>query len=153
MSDLVRLSKPAEKFFQYRGTPISANPPKNFQSMIEPPILYDIEQGAAGPRFGIACAKDQCVEAGQDQCPRAHGARFKCHVQRGPIQPFGSDRGDGRRQGDHLRMGRWILQHFNLIVPPSDDPILHDHDRTHGNLLLLKGLLGLLDRVVHPLFV
>ena len=62
---------------------------------------------------------------------------------------FRAERFAGLCDSEHLRVCRRVLQELHLIMGPSDDLILADQDRAHGNLVFLRSFFGLTDSLAH----
>ncbi len=98
-------------------------------------MLYNIEDGYGPPASGIGGAENQKGNPCQHDGPRAHGARFLGDVEGGIDEPPVPQRGGRLCDGDHLRMGRGVLQTLDLVMGPADNPrtialagsLVHNH--------------------------
>jgi len=92
-------------------------------------------------------------DAGVDHGARAHRAGFFGHIERTIVEPPVPDRSLGLRQGQHLGVGRGVLEQFDLVEGAADHGAgPHDHS-AHRHLVSRVGTPRLPERLVHEMIV
>ena len=92
--------------------------------MIQRGKLEEIHCAARGAPFWIGRAKHDPLQAGMNHRAGAHRAGFLGHVERAIGEAPVAQRMLGLRDGQHLRVGRGVLEQLNLIEGTRDDPTL-----------------------------
>ena len=121
--------------------------------MIETGIGAEVIEGSAGSRLGVGSAEDQPVDAGGDESPRAHRARFEGDVHRRAVKPPATEDGCGVLQGQNLGVGSGVSAVLSFVVSPGDHtPVTHD-DGPDWNVACRPRELGFLESSRHRLLV
>lgn len=142
-----------EEIFQKRSTFRLEDPLHDLDAMIQPLVLYNVEQRTARACLRVWCAEDQCRNACEDDRSGAHRARFERYIQRASFQPVIVELACGCSDRDDLGVSGGVSQRFCLIIPAPDDAVVMNDHGSHRNFLPLVGLLGFLERKLHPAFV
>ena len=88
-----------------------------------------------------------------DNGPGAHGTWFFGHEEVTVGQPPVTDCGLSGSQGEHLSMSRGILEEFNLIVAPCDDPAFMDNYGSNRHFCGLVRKLSLPESLPHKVII
>ena len=90
------------------------------------------EQGVA--TLGVIGSVDYRSDLGPGHRGGAHRARLDSDVKGAFREIFAAYVACGCRHGQHLGMGRGVVQGLGLVVRPGDDPPLAYHHRSDGDL-------------------
>ena len=138
---------------QHGPTWLGQNPRYHLALVIEAGVVEQLKQRGHRPRFGVGRTIDHDGDAGLQNRPGTHGARFERHVQPALLETLIANRLGRLGYGDHLGMSGWIAQLLTLVVSRRDDPIAAHDDRTDWNFVFRECLLGLLERLPHEVFM
>ena len=85
--------------------------------------------------------------------PGAHRAGLERHVERAAVEPPRAARLGRLGDGDHLGVGRRIVELLALVVRGGDHAVLEDDDRADRHFVLGQGRLGLVEGQLHEVVV
>lgn len=108
--------------------------------MIQADIAGDLVKRVASSRLGIGATVNDQRQPCLDDGARAHGARLQRDVESAILQTPRVQRVGRLRNGDHLGVGRRIVQLFALVVRLGDDAVVvGNDDRADRHLVLGAG--------------
>lgn len=113
-------------------------------------VAAKLVQGTTTSLLFIVTTKYDLFQAGIQNRTGTHGAWFFGHIQCAVLQPPAFQSICCCRNRNHLGMGGWIVQGLPLIVTPTDNFTLTDHDSTHWYFSCFKGPLCLHQGLFHP---
>lgn len=102
-------------------------------------VLGNFEQAGTclhGTSLGIIGTEIHFPDSGLDDCSCTHGTGFQSDIQITVFQPPASDVPGSLFYGDHLGMGRRLLQLFSLVESFSYNFVIMDNDTANGNFIL-----------------
>ena len=111
------------------------DPGHDVHPMIQPGVVQQVVQGMHGAGLRIDRAIDENGNAGLEDGPGAHRARFQRDVERAAIEPPRSQRMGRLGDGDHLGVGRGIVELLSLIVGAGDHLAMVDNRRADGHFI------------------
>jgi hypothetical protein len=98
--------------------------------VIQPRVPCNIVEGAAGSPAEIPCPEHDMPDPRLDHGCCAHGAWLKGRINGAVLQDPPAQVTGGLSESYHLRVGRGVLEAFPLVMPPSDNLPVEDHNRT-----------------------
>ena len=105
--------------------------------MVQARVGGDAVKRVASAGFGIGAAVDDERQPGLDDGAGTHRARLQGDIEEAVFQPPGMQRRGGLGNGDHFRVGGWIVQLLALVVCPTDDALPQRHDDSADRHLIL----------------
>jgi large subunit ribosomal protein L19 len=130
-----------------------ADPSGNLTAVIELRVLKEIHETSGGPVLGRGTAKNNAPQPGMNNGARTHGTGLLGNVQitigEAPLPQGGLCLGDGQ----HLSVGRGVLELLDLIAGPCQNAAFAHHHRPNWNFLLPAGRLGLPQSFAHEIVV
>jgi len=114
--------------------------------MVESRVGQQLVQRVNRARLGIGGAVNEPGNAGLQNRPGAHRARFQRHVKHAIVEPPATQRFGGLGDGNHLGVGCWVAQLLALVVSRSDDSFAMYNYRANWDLVFVKSLSGLIER-------
>jgi hypothetical protein len=135
------------------GTSARQNSATNFHLVIQLGVVEQAENGTNGSGFRVIRAIHQAADAGMNQSPGAHRARFNCSKQLAASQAMVAKNGTGSAQGHDFSMrGRIVVD--QIAVPALADQLAIEHNhRTDGDLSHLEPALCGGEGFLHPEFI
>lgn len=121
--------------------------------VIKTGMLKQVHDPAGGPAPRIGTSENNPAYSNMNGGPGAHDAGLLGHVQIAIDQPPVSYRSLRLSQGEHLRMRRSILQHFDLVISAADNFPGANHDRSNRNLVGLTSLHRQAQGFAHEEFI
>ena len=115
--------------------------------------IQQIDPAPRSPGFCIRAAENDAVRTAVDDSSCAHGARLLGDIQGAAFQPPVAQSLLGRRQGNHLRMGRSILERLHLVPAPADHAAILHHNGSNRHFPFHEGLSGFFHGLAHEPFV
>ena len=103
--------------------------------------------------FGVDGAIDDPSHLGPPKRTGAHRAGLDGDIERAVCEVLTADGLRGGGDGDHLGVGRRIMQPLSHVVATADDASLAGDDGTDGDFPLGQGFLGLAEGLTHVFFV
>ena len=122
-------------------------------TVIEPGVVQQIHQSAAGARLGVVRPEMHLGDAGQHNGTGAHGTRLESDIKTGFFDTPTAKMGRGGGDGEDFRVGGGVLEGFSLVVALADDGPVVDDDASDGDFVLLQGPPGLGEGLFHKVLV
>ena len=143
----------AEESLQHCRTFILPDAGGDLAGVVELGMLEDLQQAAARAILGGGTTEDDAFNPDVDQRSGAHRTGLFGHVQFAFRETPIAEHAFGLGDGEHLGMGRGVLEDFHLVAGAGDDAALVDDDRADGHFLLFPGAPGLPQGFAHEIGV
>src|SRR5262245_11131413 len=138
---LRRLAAGAEEGLEQLAAAVGEDALDHRDPVVEALLVHDVEDRTAGAGDRVVGAVDDAGDARVDQRARAHGARLERHVNFRAFQAPVLERLGGLGDGDHLGVGRRVVEGLDLVVGPAEDMAFMDDDGADGDFARLRRAL------------
>jgi large subunit ribosomal protein L19 len=143
----------AKERLEHGRTFVVTNSAGQLAAVIELRMLEELEQAAAGAVFRGGTAEDDAPHADMDEGAGAHGARFLRHVEIAVGEAPVAEDALGLGDGEHLGVGRRVLERLDLIASARDDAAFVNDDGADRHFLLLPSTMGLAQGFAHEVLI
>lgn len=107
--------------------------------MVQTRIVRDLIKRFATAGLRVRRSEYHVWHTSLNNGPGTHRARLQRDVDYTTLQPPGGESGCRLRQGDHLGMGRRVVELLALVVSLGNDPAFErNDDGTHRNFIFVR---------------
>jgi len=114
----------------------------DIDAMVEPGVVHDREDAAAGSSLGIVGGVDEASDAGVEDGSGAHGAGFERGVEGTVFEAVVGESATGLAKGDDFGVGGWVGVAEDAVLASADDLSFVNDDCAYGDFASNFGVLG-----------